>query len=63
MVPAILRRLVSHRAFAPLSRLSFGSTGAILMFHEVQENPDNELRTGCSPELLDGLVRALRAVA
>ena len=65
MVPAILRRLLSllsaHRALAPLSRLTFGSTGAILMFHEVQENPDNELRTGCSPEVLDGLVRGLIA--
>jgi Polysaccharide deacetylase len=65
MVPEILRRLLSrlsaHRAFAPLSRLTFGSTGAILMFHEVQENPDNELRTGCSPEVLDGLVRGLIA--
>jgi len=63
MVPEILRRLLSvvsaHRAFAPLSRLTFGSTGAILMFHEVQEDPDDELRTGCSSEFLDGLVRGL----
>ena len=52
MVSEILRRLLSvvpaHRAFAPLSRLTFGSTGAILMFHEVQEDPDDELRTGCT---------------
>jgi peptidoglycan/xylan/chitin deacetylase (PgdA/CDA1 family) len=65
MMPEILRRLLSvvsaHRAFAPLSRLTFGSTGAILMFHEVQEDPDDELMTGCSPEFLDGLVRGLIA--
>jgi peptidoglycan/xylan/chitin deacetylase (PgdA/CDA1 family) len=65
MVSEILRRLLSvvpaHRAFAPLSRLTFGSTGAILMFHEVQEDPDDELRTGCSPGFLDGLVRGLIA--
>src|SRR4029077_6191993 len=30
-----------------------------LMFHEVQEDPDRELRTGCSPQVLDGLVRGL----
>jgi hypothetical protein len=43
MVPEMLRRLPlvvwSHRAFVSLSRL----TGAILMFHEVQEDPDDEL--------------------
>jgi peptidoglycan/xylan/chitin deacetylase (PgdA/CDA1 family) len=65
MVPEILRRLLpvvrAHRAFAPLSRLTFGSTGAILMFHEVQENPDDELRTGCSLGFLDTLVRGLIA--
>ena len=51
MVPEMLRYLLpvvgAHRAFASLSRLTFGSTGAILMFHEVQEDPDGEL--GCSP--------------
>ena len=47
MVPEMLRRLLlvvwSHRTFASLSRLTFGSTGAILMFHEVQEDPDEAL--------------------
>ncbi len=65
MVLEILRRLLpvvsAHRAFAPLSRLTFGSIGAILMFHEVQEDPDDELRTGCTPGVLDGLVRGLIA--
>ena len=65
MVPEMLRRLLpvvwAHRAFASLSRLTFGSTGAILMFHEVQEDPDGELRTGCSPGFLDALVRGLIA--
>ena len=65
MVPEMLRRLLpvvwAHRAFASLSRLTFGSTGAILMFHEVQEDPDDELRTGCSPGFLDALVRGLIA--
>jgi hypothetical protein len=65
MTPEILRRLLSllsaDRAFAPLSRLTFGSTGPILIFHEVQEDPDNELRAGSSPEFLDGLVRGLIA--
>ena len=65
MVLEILRRLLpvvsAHRAFAPLSRLTFGSIGAILMFHEVQEDPDDELRTGCTPGFLDGLVRGLIA--
>jgi hypothetical protein len=45
MVPEMLRRLLpvvwAHRSFASLSRLTFGSTGAILMFHEVQEEPGN----------------------
>jgi peptidoglycan/xylan/chitin deacetylase (PgdA/CDA1 family) len=64
MMPEMLRRLQvvgAHRAFASLSRLTFGSTGAILMFHEVQEDPEGELRTGCSPEFLDALVRGLTA--
>jgi hypothetical protein len=65
MTPEILRRLLSllsaNRAFAPLSRLTFGSTGPILIFHEVQEDPNNELRAGSSPEFLDGLVRGLIA--
>jgi peptidoglycan/xylan/chitin deacetylase (PgdA/CDA1 family) len=65
IVPEMLRRLLpvvwAHRAFASLSRLTFGSTGAILMFHEVQEDPDDELRTGCSPGFLDTLVRGLIA--
>ena len=58
----MLRRLLpvvwAHRAFASLSRLTFGSTGA---FHEVQEDPDGELRTGCSPGFLEALVRGLIA--
>jgi peptidoglycan/xylan/chitin deacetylase (PgdA/CDA1 family) len=65
MVPEMLRYLLpagwAHRAFASLSKLTFGSTGAILMFHEVQEDPDGELRTGCSPGFLDALVRGLIA--
>ena len=65
MVPEMLRRLLpvvgTHRAFASLSRLTFGSTGAILMFHEVQEEPDDELRTGCSLGFLEALVRGLIA--
>jgi peptidoglycan/xylan/chitin deacetylase (PgdA/CDA1 family) len=65
MMPEMLRRLLpviwARRAFVSLSRLTFGSTGAILMFHEVQEDPDDELRTGCSPEFLDALLRGLIA--
>jgi peptidoglycan/xylan/chitin deacetylase (PgdA/CDA1 family) len=65
MVPEMLRCLLpigwAHRAFGSLSRLSFGRTGAILMFHEVQEDPDGELRTGCSPGFLEALVRGLIA--
>ena len=48
----------AHRAFASLSRLTFGSTGAILMFHEVQEDPDG---LGRSPGFLDALVHGLIA--
>jgi peptidoglycan/xylan/chitin deacetylase (PgdA/CDA1 family) len=65
MVPEMLRYFLpagwAHRAFTSLSKFTFGSTGAILMFHEVQEDPDGELRTGCSPGFLDALVRGLIA--
>jgi peptidoglycan/xylan/chitin deacetylase (PgdA/CDA1 family) len=65
MLPGAAKHLLSfvpaHPAFTALTRIIFGRVGAILMFHEVQENPDDELRTGCSPAFLDRLIRGLLA--
>ena len=61
MLRALLPNIWAHRAFASSSRFSFGNTGAILMFHEVQEDPECELRTGCSAGFLDTILRGLIA--
>jgi peptidoglycan/xylan/chitin deacetylase (PgdA/CDA1 family) len=61
MLRALLPNIWAHRAFASSSRFSFGNTGAILMFHEVQEDPECELRTGCSAGFLDTFLRGLIA--
>ena len=57
----LLSFVSARHAFTAVTRLFFGRVGAILMFHEVQEDPDGELRTGCTPEFLDGFIRELLA--
>lgn len=54
-------RLLAKRALSDLWRVGFPSSGAIMMLHEVHDDPDNELGTGCRPGYLEYLVRHLRA--
>ncbi len=50
-----------HSGIMPAVRSLFAGPGAILMFHEIHRNVDNELRTGVAAQFLDLVVPWLRS--
>lgn len=56
-----LAQLLAGRVFSNLWRIGIPNIGAIMMFHEIQDDVIGQLRTGCSPKYLEHLIKYVRS--